>query len=147
MFLVQFVNGVATTSFTDNVSDYTILQNQTLPVYGDPPPTCYFAVPHKQRMWWLRTDANPTRGYYSDPGEAESVYTVANFLDFSDTDTVGDNITGGVGNFQGMLIVLTERAVWRVSGTGQVINNVPDWNRSRSNAQTGCVSMRSAVRV
>lgn len=147
MYLVTFINGVGSTSYTDNISDYTILQNSTLPVYGDPPPTTYYAIPHKQRMWWLRTDANPTRGYYSDPGLADSVYQVANFLDFSDTDTVGDTITGGIGNFEGLLLVSTERAIWRVSGTGQVINNVPDWQKTRSNAQTGSVSMRSAVRV
>lgn len=147
LFLVTYVDGRATTSYTDNTDDFTVLQNPALPIYGDPPPTAYFAVAHKQRMWWLRTDANPTRGYYSDAGQAESVYQVANYLDFSDGDVSGDRITGGVGNFTGLLVVFTEKAVWRVSGTGQVVNNVVDWQRSRSNTQIGSVSQRSTFRV
>lgn len=147
LFLVTYVDGHGTTSYTDNTDDFTVLQNPALPIYGDPPPTVYFAVPHKQRIWWMRTDANPTRAFYSDAGQAESVYQVANYIDFSDGDISGDQITGGVGNFTGLLVVFTEKAVWRVSGTGQVVNNVVDWQRSRSNAQTGCVSQRSAWRV
>lgn len=148
MYLVAYVNNRLTVAYTDNIADFTILQNVSLPLYGDPPPTTYFCVPHKQRMWWLRTDANPTRGYYSDPGLADSVYQTSSYFDFSDTsDTVGDNITGAVGNFEGLMLVFTEHAVWSISGTGQIIANVIDWRKTRTNAQTGSVSMRSAVRV
>ncbi|NBU38853.1 MAG: hypothetical protein EBS32_11590, partial [Actinobacteria bacterium] len=132
---------------TDNTSDITILENRVLEEHGDAPPTTYFAEPHKQRMWYLRTDTNPTRGYFSDPGDPESVYTGASYLDFSDAETVGDVITGGIGNYEGSLVVFTERAIWTISGTGQVIGNIVDWTRTRTNAQTGCVHHRTAVRV
>jgi hypothetical protein len=75
------------------------------------------------------------------------VLTTANFLDFSDSETVGDVLTGALGNFEGSLVVFTERALWTVSGTGQVIGNVIDWTRTRTNAQAGSVSHRTAARV
>lgn len=145
-YFIDYVDGRATVSFTDNNSDLTILENRIMEEHGDPPPTCYFVEPHKQRMWWGRTDTNPTRVYWSDAGLAEDVLS-DNFLDFSDSETQGDVVTGMIGNQDGKLVVFTERAVWTVSGTGQVIGNIVDWTRSRSNAQTGCVSHRTAVRV
>lgn len=147
LYLVAYIDGRTTVAYTDNILDLTILQNPTCPVYGDPPPTTYFCVPHKQRMWWLRSDTYPTRGYYSDPGLADSVYQAINFIDFSDSNWFGDLITGGIGDFNGMLVVGTQRSLWRVSGTGQVISNAVDWQKTRSNAQTGWVSQRSVVRV
>lgn len=146
-YFVDYIDGRATVSYTDNAADLAILENRVLEEHGDPPPTSYFVEPHKQRLWYLRTDAHPTRGYFSDPGDPESVYTGANFLDFSDAETVGDVITGGVGNFEGALVVFTERAVWTVTGDGQVIGNIPNWTRTRTNAQTGSVSHRTAIRV
>jgi hypothetical protein len=97
-------------------------------------------------MWWLRTDTFPTRGYWSDPGAPESVYN-NNYLDFSDSETVGDIITGAVGNYEGLLVVLTEAAVWTVSGTGAIIGDITDWTKTRTNAQVGCVGSRTVARV
>lgn len=147
-YFVSYVDLRATVAFTDNAEDLTILQNRVLEEHGDPPPTgSYFCEAHKQRMWYFRTDTYPTRGYFSDAGLAESVLTEANFIDFSDAETVGDVLTGAFGNFEGRLIVFSERALWAISGTGQVIGNILDWTRIRTNAQTGAVSHRSAVRV
>lgn len=145
-YFVDFVDLRATAAYTDNNSDLVILENRVMEEHGDPPPTCYFCEPHKQRMWWGRTDTYPTRAYWSDPGLAEDVLS-DNFLDFSDSETQGDVITGMIGNQDGKLVVFTERAVWTVSGTGSVIGNIVDWTRTRSNASTGCVSHRTAVRV
>jgi hypothetical protein len=128
----------------DNISDLTILENRVLEEHGDAPPTVYFCEPHKQRIWWLRTDAFPTRGYWSDPGLPESVLG-DNYLEFSDSETTGDFITGALGNFEGLFVVFTERAVWTVSGTGQIIGNIVDWTRTRTNAQIGSVHHRSVV--
>jgi hypothetical protein len=97
-------------------------------------------------MWWLRTDTNPTRGYWSDPGAPESVYA-QNYLDFSDSETVGDQITGALGNYEGLLVVFTEKALWLVSGTGAIIGDITDWTKTRTNTGTGSVSHRSAVRI
>lgn len=141
-----YIDGRATVAYTDNAADLTLLENRILEEHGDAPPTTYFCEPHKQRMWWMKSDTYPTRAYWSDPGNAESVYG-ENFIDFSDSETIGDEITGGLGNFEGRLVVFTERAVWTVSGTGQVIGNIVDWTRTRTNAGIGAVSHRTAVRV
>lgn len=146
-YYVDYVDLRATAAYTDNIADLTILQNRVMEEHGDPPPAVYFAEPHKQRMWWLRSDTYPTRGWFSDPALPESTLQSSNYIDFSDSETVGDFITGGLGNFEGQFIVFTERAVWAVSGTGQVIGNIVDWSRIRTNAQVGTVSHRSVVRV
>lgn len=145
-YYLTTISGRTTVAYTDNVSDETIFENRVLEEHGDAPPTAYFCEPHKGRMWWLRTDANPTTGYFSDPGDPESVYTENN-LNFSDSEIVGDQITGALGNFEGLLIVFTEKALWTVSGTGLIIGDIPDWTKTRTNAQTGCVSHRAAVRI
>lgn len=145
-YYLTSIDGRTTVAYTDNISDLTLLENRILEEHGDAPPTAYFCEPHKQRMWWLRTDTYPTRGYWSDPGEPESVYDF-NFLDFSDSETVGDVITGALGNYEGLLVVFTEKALWTVSGTGAIIGDITDWTKTRTNAQIGSVSHRSAVRI
>lgn len=145
-YYLASIDGRATVAYTDNISDTTALENRVLEEHGDAPPVAYFCEPHKQRMWWLRTDTYPTRGYWSDPGAPESVYAF-NYLDFSDSETVGDMITGGLGNYEGLLVVFTEKALWTVSGTGAIIGDITDWTKTRTNAGTGCVSHRSAVRI
>lgn len=145
-YYLTSIDGRATVAYTDNISDTTILENRVLEEHGDAPPQAYFCEPHKQRMWWLRTDTYPTRGYWSDPGDPDSVYD-QNYLDFSDSETVGDQITGALGNYEGLLVVFTERALWTVSGTGAIIGDITDWTKSRTNAQIGSVTHRSATRV
>jgi hypothetical protein len=145
-YYLTSIDGRATVAYTDNTSDLTILENRILEEHGDNPPSAYFCEPHKQRMWWLRTDTYPTRGYWSDPGLPESVYDQS-YLDFSDSETVGDTITGALGNYEGLLVVFTEKALWTVSGTGATIGDIIDWTKTRTNASTGSVSHRSAVRV
>lgn len=145
-YFLTSIDGRATVAYTDNTLDNTLLENRVLEEHGDAPPIAYWCEPHKQRMWWMRTDAYPTRGYWSDPGLAESVYS-ENFLDFSDSETVGDQITGALGNYEGLLVVFTEKALWTVSGTGAIIGDLVDFTKVRTNAQTGAVSARSAVRI
>ena len=146
-YFVDYIDGRLTTSHTDNVADIDILENRVMEEHGDSPPSgAYYCEPHKQRMWWARTDAAPTRAYWSDPALPEDVLG-DNFLDFSDSETVGDQITGMLGNYEGRLVVFTERAVWAVSGTGEVIGNILDWSRIKTNAQTGAVSGRTVARI
>lgn len=145
-YYLTTISGRATVAYTDNISDLTILENRVLEEHGDAPPVAYFCEPHKQRIWWFRTDAFPTRGYWSDAGAPESVYGI-NYLDFSDSETVGDQITGALGNYEGLMVVFTEKTIWTVSGTGAIIGDITDWTKVRTNAQTGCVSSRSAVRI
>lgn len=145
-YYLTTIGARATVAYTDNYSDITILENRVLEEHGDAPPIAYFCEPHKSRMWWLRTDTYPTRGYWSDVLAPESVYA-NNYLDFSDSETVGDQITGGLGNYEGLFVVFTEKAVWTVSGTGAIIGDLTDWTKTRTNAQTGSVTSRSAVRI
>jgi hypothetical protein len=145
-YYLTTISGRTTIDYTDNISDQTILENRVLEEHGDNPPTSYHCEPHKQRMWWLRQDSTPARAYWSDPGDPESVYN-QNYLEFTDSETVGDYITGALGNFEGLLVVFTEKAVWTVSGTGAIIGDITDWTKTRTNASIGCVTHRSAVRI
>lgn len=145
-YYLTTISGRLTVAYTDNTADTTLLEQRVLEEHGDAPPVAYNCEPHKQRMWWLRTDTYPTRGYWSDPGLPESVYS-ENFLDFSDSETVGDQITGALGNYEGLLVVFTEKALWTVSGTGDVIGDIVDFTKTRTNAGIGSVSARSAVRI
>ena len=145
-YYLTTIGSRVTVAYTDNVSDSTLLEQRVLEEHGDAPPVAYFCEPHKQRMWWLRTDTYPTRGYWSDPAAPESVYA-NNYLDFSDSETVGDQITGALGNYEGLLVVFTEKAVWLVSGTGAIIGDITDWTKTRTNVGTGAVSHRAAVRI
>ena len=146
-YFVTFIDGRTTAAYTDNASDLDILENRTLQEHGDAPPTgSYFCEPHKQRLWWGRTNTNPRRVAWSDPGLPDQV-GANNYLDFTDQSSVGDVVTGMVGDFEGMLVVFCERSIWTVTGTGQIVSDIMDWTRTKSNAVTGCVSHRSVIRV
>ncbi len=146
---VAYIEGRTTVSYTDNLSDADLIQNRALEEHGDPPPEgAYFATSHKGRMWWFRTDDEPTTGWWSDPGNAASVGLAYSFIKFEDHSLQGDTLTGARGNFGEQLIVFTENAVWSVSGTGILVNAfIRDWNKERKNAQTGAVANRAIVEV
>ena len=148
-YFVSFIAGRTTTSYVDNNSDLDILANRTLEEHGDAPPAgTYFVEPHKQRLWWARTNANPRRVQWSDPGQPDQV-GANNYLDFTDEShgSIGDVITGLSGDYDGMLVVFQEQSIWTVSGTGQLANSIMDWRRTRTNAITGTVSHNSVVTV
>jgi hypothetical protein len=147
-YLVAYVDGRTTVAYTDNAPDSFLINQPALILTGDVPPTSYYVEAHQQRCWWLNTDSNPTRAYWSDVNAGDSVYT-NNYLEFNDADKVGDHITGAVGGFSsGYLMIFTEHAVWRVTGTGDLIGGlITDWNKARTACATGAVSSRSAVRV
>lgn len=146
-YFVTYIDGRTTTTYTDNASDLDILTHRALIEHGDAPATgSYFCEPHKQRLWWGRTDTNPRRVYWSDPGLPDQV-GANNYLDFTDQSSVGDVVTGMVGDFEGMLVVFLERSIWTVTGSGQIVQDVMDWTRTKSNAVTGAISHRSIVSI
>mgnify|MGYP005812309661 FL=1 len=146
-YFVTYIDGRTTTTYTDNASDLDILTHRALIEHGDAPATgSYFCEPHKQRLWWGRTDTNPRRVAWSDPGLPDQV-GANNYLDFTDQSSVGDVVTGMVGDFEGMLVVFLERSIWTVTGSGQIVQDVMDWTRTKSNAVTGAISHRSIVSV
>ena len=146
-YFVTFIDGRTTASYTDNASDLDILENRLLQEHGDAPPTgSYFCAPHMQRLWWGRTDTNPRRVFFSDPDIADQV-GASNYLDFTDQSTLGDVLTGMVGDFNNTLVVFLERSVWTVSGTGQIVSDVMDWERTKTNAVIGAVAQQSVIQV
>ena len=146
-YFVTFIDGRTTASYTDNTSDLDILENRLLQEHGDAPATgSYFCEPHMQRLWWGRTDTNPRRVFFSDPGLADQV-GATNYLDFTDQSTLGDVITGMVGDFDNTLVVFLERSIWTVSGTGQIVSDVMDWDRTKSNAVVGAVAQQAVVQI
>ena len=146
-YFVTFIDGRTTASYTDNASDLDVLSNRLLEEHGDAPPTgSYLCEPHKQRLWWGRTDANPRRIQWSDPGQPDQV-GINNYLDFTDQSSVGDILTALYGDFEGMLVAFQERSIWTVSGSGQIVSDIMGWVRTKSNAVTGTVSQRSVIAV
>ena len=146
-YLLDYIDGRTSVSYVDNTADIAILENRILEEHGDPPPVgVYFCESHKQRMWWLRTDTDPTRLYWSDSGLPEDVLA-DNKHDFEDATPVADVGTGMTGDFEGKLVVWMEKAVWTVSGTGQVIGDVVDWTFVKANAAVGTVSHRTVARI
>lgn len=147
-YFVDYIDGRTTVAFTDNKSDLDLLESRVLEEHGDAPPVgAYYCEPHKQRMWWGRTDTDPRRAYFSDPGDPDSVWKDNSYIDFTDTDTQGDVMTGMIGNYEGFLVVFLEKSIWTVSGTGQIIGNLVDFTRTRTNAGIGTVSHRAVARV
>ena len=146
-YFVTFIDGRTTASYTDNASDLDVLSNRLLEEHGDAPPTgSYLCEQHKQRLWWGRTDANPRRVQWSDPGQPDQV-GINNYLDFTDQSSVGDILTALYGDFEGMLVAFQERSIWTVSGSGQIVSDIMGWVRTKSNAVTGTVSQRSVIAV
>ena len=145
-YFEDYVDGIATVTYESNLDDGTLVENRVLEEHGDAPPTAYLCVVHKQRMWYLRTDAAPRDVYPSDPGDPDSVWEDNGFT-LSDEDTQGDVITGALGNFENMLVVFLNTAVFKITGSGQIIGDIPDWSRTKSNAQAGSVNHRVIIKV
>lgn len=146
-YFEDYVDGRTTVTHESNLEDVTLVENRVLEEHGDAPPSgAYFAVAHGQRMWYLRTNTLPRTAWWSDPGDPDGVWDDNN-LPLSDEDSQGDVITGAFGNFEGMLVVFQNLGVWTISGTGQIIGDIPDWKRTRTNAQAGASSHRAIVRV
>lgn len=127
------------TSFTLNMTDVELVTKRRLEVHGDPPPDdVRYAVPYGNRMHWLGTPANPRRGWYSDFRKPGSVGDNS-FLDYEDSQGGSDRITAGFGGFQDSLIVFLEFSIYRVAGTGAVLNNVVQFQQTPTNASVGAV--------
>lgn len=146
-YFTQIVDGRTTTSATVDLINEEILAGRPLEEHGDAPPSCHLIEPHLQRMWYGRTSTDPRRAYYSDPGDPDSTWQDNNFLNFDDDRSMGDFLTALVGGYRGMLLAFMERSVWTVSGTGELVSGVADWNVRRSAASAGSVSHMSVVRV
>lgn len=145
---VAYVDGRLTIVYVDNIDDKTILQDIVLEAHGDPPATdTYYCEAHKGRMWWGRFNNFPRRVYYSDPGVPDSINLLSSYIDFTDAQNTSDYLTGMTGNYKDMLVAWLHDSVWTVSGTGQILSQVVDWNRDRSNARTGCISHRTVLKI
>lgn len=150
-YLETYVDGRLVVTASLELADWDLITRAVMAVvaaHGDAPPVgVHFCVPHKGRMWWLKTNAFPRRSWWSDPGVPDSVYTERSYTECTDAQSIGDELKGGTGDYEGMLILWMGRNVWIISGTGTLQNNVIDWRKRRSNATTGTVSVRTVVRV
>lgn len=150
-YLSTFIDGRTTVTYRDNVDDLTLIQHNFLDVHGDPPPLgVYYCVQHRGRVWWIRTDADPRIAYWSDPSLADSVFQDRNFVDCSnagDDSSMGDVSTGGTGEYQGLIVIWLEKSVWVVSGDGQIVGAIINFNLRRTDAQIGSVSHRAVARI
>lgn len=152
IFYVEgYVDGRLTVTFNVGAAtdtDANLIQGRVLQEFGDPPPVgAYFCELHQQRMFYIRTDTDPRRAYFADPGLPYSVYKAFHFIDFTDAEAFSDISTGATGDFEQKLVMWLERSVWTLSGTGELIGNVRDYVRKRTDAQIGCVTHRTVARV
>jgi len=147
-YFAQYVDLLATASVTYDLLDKRLVRGRPLDEHGEAPAdNMYFVEPHRNRMWWGRTDALDRRLWWSSPNDPDSVGT-NNFFDLPDPLLSGDVITGMTGDVNDSLIVWMERSVYRVSGSGTIIaEGIPDFRLERTNASIGCVSHRSVVKV
>lgn len=147
-YMTAYVDGRTTVTYTDALPDGQLIGRRSLMEHGDAPPTgVRFMTLHKGRAWYFRTDTFPRRGWRSDPGDADSVYLENNYHEFTDADTMGDMLMGAWGDFEGMLVAFLERAIFTISGSGNVIGNVEDWSMRRTNAQMGAIGHRVIAKV
>lgn len=147
-YKLAYIEGRTNVTFTDSVSDENLLQGITLEKHGDIPPTgVRYVEAHQQRMWWAGTNAFPRRAWYSDPGDAASVYVADNYLEFTDATSASDEIKGMTGGFTDANVFWQEFSVWAASGTGEVVNNVANWTRWKTSASVGTVSHRTVAEI
>lgn len=148
LYFETYSNDRTVVAYTSNTPDLTLIQGQSLTWHGDAPPSgVYFCERFKQRIWWGRTDAFPRRAYYADVGEPDSVNTDNSYVDATDGDSLGDVLTGMTGDYQSSMVMWLERSVWTVTGTGQVLGTIIDWNLRRSSASMGAVHHRTVLRI
>ena len=148
-FFIDYSQGrTSPTTYTDNLPDTELIGRRILIEHGDAPPTgIHVITQHKGRVCYGRTDTNPRRVWLSDPGDGDSVYVDENFIDCTEGEDMGDVLTGLVGDHEGMLVATLERSIFTISGTGELIGDVLDWRKKRTNARLGCVSHRALVKV
>lgn len=146
-YLAGYVDGRTTVAFTHDLSDSNLIQFRVLDEYGNAPASGSRMVGiHKQRTYWDRGSAAPDEWEYSTPSDPDGI-GANNTLVLRDPNGPRDQNTGISGNYKGMAIFWQEFTVWRLSGTGVVINNVPDLRLEKTNATVGAVSDKSVVEL
>ena len=150
-YFVTAISGRTTTSYTDNTADRVILANRALQEYGDPPPAgAWWLEIHKDRAWYGAAGNNdgsfPERLWYSDPGRPWSVGPL-NYVDITDSEGVVEALSGMTGGFEGQLVVWKPSGIWLISGTGAVINGVPDLYVRKSSATIGSIGHRTVTKI
>lgn len=145
-FFEQFVAGRTVPNLAiSSLTDTALVRNVALDQHGDAPYIATRAAGvHKGRVWYVGRAAQPRTVWIADAGFPESVYKDVNAIDFTDNNWE-DQALGVTGDYKRMAIVWEEWSVWTVSGTGQVSGLVVDFNRTRSNAEVGTVSMSCVV--
>jgi hypothetical protein len=146
-YFVAMIDGRTTASYTYTGSDEEIRGGRSLREHGDAPPAAYWVTAHKQRAWYGRTDAHPRRDFISDPDNPDSTWHSNNYIDYDDSQSMGDVMTGSYGEFQGMKVTFLERSIWTVSGSGEISGNEVDWNKRRAQCTAGATGQQAIVKL
>lgn len=141
-FRLADIDDNTTNTFEDNVSDFELLKGAAEPEnIGDPPADgLKLCEPHRSRVFYANTDANPNRLYFGDVGNADAV-GVDNYLRIGEGED-GDQITCLVGEFGGELVIFKEHSIWRLAGDGR-----NTFILIRTEAQQGAVGKQAVARV
>ena len=151
-YFVAYVDGRTTSSYTDTLPDLDLILRTAMAMQasvGDPPPVgTRHIVAHKGRMFWMGTDTYPRRFWWSDPGDADSVYQDRHYAECSAGEQgLGDELMGGMGEYEGMIVFFLRNSVWTMSGTGMLVGDEIDWRLRRTDARVGTPSIRTVLRV
>lgn len=152
LYYVTYIDGRTTVAYSgDNLADSVLITRDVLALIaqsGDTPPAdTRYCTTHGGRMWWLGSETlGVRRGYYSDPGNAESTDRLRGYIDWTDGPSVSDEIVGGSSADFG-LITWMRRNIWVTTGTGTVIGTSRDWRPKRSNASIGTIGIRTVVEI
>lgn len=146
-YYVATIDGRTTTSYTMDLSDAEIRQGRPLDRHGDAPPNdVRICALWKDRGWWGRTEANPSRLYYSDPFRVDEV-SPNSFFDVEGRTRGDDALTGLFGGFQGSLVVFKRHQIFMVGGSGEILEGFADFSVRETSATAGSVGTQCIVDV
>lgn len=146
-YYVATIDGRTTTSYTMDLSDAEIRQGRPLDRHGDAPPNdVRIGALWKDRGWWGRTEANPSRLYYSDPFKPDEV-SPNSFFDVEGRTRGEDALTGLFGGFQGSLVVFKRNQIFVIGGSGEILEGFADFSVRETSATRGSVGTQCIVEV
>lgn len=147
LYKAGYVDGRLTVAFTHSIPDTNLLQEAVLDAFGDAPASgSRFLGIHKQRMFWDRGASAPDEWEFSTPGDPDGIGD-NNFIVLRDPEFGRDQNTGFTGNYEDQAIFWQEFSVWKLYGSSEIVNNVPEQTLEKTTAVVGAVSDLAVVKV
>jgi hypothetical protein len=146
-----FTEPIATTTFTENVSEDVRQTSTPVPVVLSPvdnetlvdadargiPPYCLFCITYHDRMWYAGDPLFPQRVWYSRLFEPESVNLATGYIDTRDSEAVT-----GVGVVGDQLVVFGQGVAYDIQGYTET-----DFNMRKLSPAYGCIAHHAIVNV